>query len=300
MPGCDPMNLAAKIATGASAAVVAVGLVALTAPAVVPFLPHGVQVALAGPVEPIDTVPGTVDDLFRSNGLAEHNVRDSHVSHADVEALYVASAKVWPWDLPAGFQFPSKRGVADTPGPHHRSMGLQAAFSKYAVAVLAAVEAGDYAPDPSRPLDELQDAYQTLFDAGVLGDRRFVEDSIDPLRADAPAASPTPGALTSSYAEGDAIYVATAAAFPMSLPAGYHWRSGRAVTAEGAEIYVWYDWIAANADAARNGDQAAAAALDSASLPFGGAMATDVAGLIATDNYPVLLQMFPLPPGMKL
>jgi len=29
-------------------------------------------------------------------------------------------------------------------------------------------------------------------------------------------------------------------------------------------------------------------------------MATDVAGLIATDNYPVLLQMFPLPPGMKL
>ena len=140
------MNLAAKIATGATAAVVAVGLLALTAPAVVPFLPHRVQVALAGPVEPIDTVPGTVDDLFRANGLAEHEVRDSHVSHADVDALYVAAAKVWPWSLPAGFMFPGNRGVADTPGPHYRSMGLQAAFSKWATASLDAVQAGDLDP----------------------------------------------------------------------------------------------------------------------------------------------------------
>jgi len=183
------MNRTAKITTGVTVAVVAVGLLALTAPAVVPFLPHSVQVALAGTAEPIDTVPGTVDELLRANGLGEHEVLDSHVSHADVEALYVASAKIWPWTLPTGFKFPGRRGVADTPGPHNRAMGLQSAFSKWAVASLDEVRSGDLgAAAGADRLNEVEAAYRVLFDAGVLGDRKFIEKAVDPLRADgAPA-----------------------------------------------------------------------------------------------------------------
>ena len=35
-------------------------------------------------------------------------------------------------------------------------------------------------------LDEVEDATQTLLDARVLSDRRFIEDSITPLRQSAP------------------------------------------------------------------------------------------------------------------
>ena len=179
------MNRTAKITTGITVAVVAVGLLALTAPVVVPFLPHRVQEALTGPVGPIETVPGTVDDLFRANGLDEHEPLDSHVSHADVEALYVASAKVWPWSLPADFKFPGRRGVADTPGSHLRNMGLASAFSKWATASLDSVRAGDYEPGAADALlDEVEAAYRILFDADVLGDSRFIENAVDPLRTD--------------------------------------------------------------------------------------------------------------------
>ena len=49
--------------------------------------------------------------------------------------------------------------------------------------VLEAVKAGGVDPDAAdHLLDEVEDATQTLLDARVLSDRRFIADSVDPLR----------------------------------------------------------------------------------------------------------------------
>lgn len=103
-------------------------------------------------------------------------------------------------------------------------------------------------------------------------------------------------------ADGAAAYDVAAASFDLSLPHGYSWASGtdRGTTSDAA-TQVWYDWIAANADAALDGNAAAASALISARgiVPFGGGFREDVVGLIDTSNYEVLLTMFPLPDGMR-
>ena len=66
-------------------------------------------------------------------------------------------------------------------------MGVRAAFSLWAQASLEAVKAGGVDPDAAdHLLDEVEDATQTLLDARVLSDRRFIEDSITPLRQSAP------------------------------------------------------------------------------------------------------------------
>ena len=176
-------NLAVKIALIGGSALTLVGLAALAAPAYIPFLPHRVQEALAGPAGAIDTTPGTVEELFLANEIGPRKALDMHVSHADVEGFYVASAKIWPWTLPPDFKFPGRRGIADTPGPHFRSMGLSSAFSKWATASLDAVKSGDLtAAEANELLDDVEDAYRTLFDAEVLSDHGFIERAVDPLR----------------------------------------------------------------------------------------------------------------------
>lgn len=103
-------------------------------------------------------------------------------------------------------------------------------------------------------------------------------------------------------AEDAAAYDSATASFDLSLPHGYSWTSGadRGTTSD-AGTQVWYDWIAANADAALAGDAEAARALVSAQglVPFGGGFQEDVVGLIESSNYAVLLTMFPLPDGMR-
>jgi len=105
------------------------------------------------------------------------------------------------------------------------------------------------------------------------------------------------------HVQGGAAYDAATVAFEFSLPQGYSWTAGadRAVTTDAATQYVWYDWIAANADAALAGDSEAAQLLASArdTIPFEGAFRDDVRELIDTSNYGVLLRMFPLPDGMR-
>ena len=162
-----------------------VGLVALAGWTVVPLLPERAQAALAGT---IDTVPGTVEELFSQTGLGQFAESEpSRVSHADVDEEYVISATIWPWTLPPGWGFPKSRGVGDTPGHHYNGMGVRAAFSLWAQASLEAVKAGGVDPDAAdHLLDEVEDATQTLLDARVLSDRRFIEDSITPLRQSAP------------------------------------------------------------------------------------------------------------------
>ena len=168
------MNLSAKITIGFSALAV-VGLVALTAPAIAPLLPQQVQVALGGT---IDTVPGTVDELF-----AKTESGDARVTHADVDDEYVTAASIWPWSLPPGWGFPRNRGVADTPGSHFDGMGVKAAFSLWATASLEAVRADDLDPAAANLLlDEVEDAYETLRDARLLSDRGFIAASVTPLR----------------------------------------------------------------------------------------------------------------------
>ena len=62
-------------------------------------------------------------------------------------------------------------------------MGVRAAFSLWAETSLESVKAGRLEPDAAdHLLDEVEDATQTLLDARVLSDRRFIEDSIAPLR----------------------------------------------------------------------------------------------------------------------
>ena len=129
------MKLASKITIGVSALVV-VGLLALVTPLVVPVLPHSVQVALGGT---IDTVPGTVDELFAQTGLGEDGqYGDSKVTHAEVDEEYVLAATIWPWSLPPDWKFPKSRGAGDTPGYHWNGMGVKAAFSIWASAALEA------------------------------------------------------------------------------------------------------------------------------------------------------------------
>jgi hypothetical protein len=174
------MKLAAKITTGVSVLVV-VGLVALVTPVIVAVLPHSVQVALGGT---IDTVPGTVDELFARTGLGEDGqYGDAKVTHAEVDEEYVLAATIWPWSLPPDWKFPKSRGAGDTPGYHWNGMGVKAAFSIWASASLEAVKAGDLSPDAANDLlDEVQAAYQTLLDEGVLSDRGFIAESVTPLR----------------------------------------------------------------------------------------------------------------------
>jgi len=159
----------------ATSAVVIASLVAIAAPVIVPFLPRQVEVALSGTIH---TTPGTVDDLF-----AKTESGDSEVSHADVDKEYVIAASIWPWSLPPGWGFPRNRGVADTAGRHWDGMGVKAAFSTWVTASLEAVKAGNLTPDTANDLlDEVESAYQTLFDAGMLSDRSFIARSVTPLR----------------------------------------------------------------------------------------------------------------------
>ena len=66
-------------------------------------------------------------------------------------------------------------------------MGVRVAFSLWAQASLEALKAGGVDPDAAdHLLDEVEDATQTLLDARVLSDRRFIEESITPLRQIAP------------------------------------------------------------------------------------------------------------------
>ncbi len=65
-------------------------------------------------------------------------------------------------------------------------MGLQAAFSKWAIASLDEVRSGDLgAAAGADRLNEVEAAYRVLFDAGVLGDSQFIENAVDPLRTGA-------------------------------------------------------------------------------------------------------------------
>ena len=175
------MHLRTKLVAGATSVAVFAGLVALAAPAVVPLLPSQVQVVLGGTIK---TVPGTAEELFERTGLGESGeYGSSRVTHADVNDEYVIAASIWPWTLPPGWGFPKNRGVADTPGQHWNGMGVHAAFSLWAKTSLEAVEAGDLAPDAANDLlDEVEDATRTLLEEGVISDRRFIEDSVTPLR----------------------------------------------------------------------------------------------------------------------
>jgi hypothetical protein len=174
------MNRTAKISIGVAAAAI-VGLLAIAAPAIVPVLPQQLQVGLGGT---IDTVPGTVDELFRETGVGgSGQYGDSPVTHAEVDEEYVIAASIWPWSLPPGWAFPKNRGVPDTPGHHWNGMGVKAAFSTWATASLEAVKAGELTPDAANDLlDEVEDATQTLLDAGLLSDRGFIARSVTPLR----------------------------------------------------------------------------------------------------------------------
>ena len=174
------MKVAAKITIGVCALVV-VGLVALITPIVIAVLPHSVQVSLGGT---IDTVPGTVDELFAQTGLGEDGqYGDSKVTHAEVDEEYVVAATIWPWSLPPGWKFPKSRGAADTPGYHWNGMGVKAAFSIWAAASLEAVKAGELSTtDANQLLDSVEAAYDALLDEGVLTDRGFIAESVTPLR----------------------------------------------------------------------------------------------------------------------
>ena len=164
---------------------VVLGLVALITPLVmplvVPVLPHSVQDALGGT---IDTVPGTVDELFAKTGLGEDGqYGDSKVTHAEVDEEYVVAATIWPWSLPPGWKFPKSRGAADTPGYHWNGMGVKAAFSIWAAASLEAAKAGELSTtDVNELLDSVEAAYEALLDEGVLTDRGFIAESVTPLR----------------------------------------------------------------------------------------------------------------------
>lgn len=176
------MKLASKLTTGAAVSVVILGLGALALPAILPFLPSRAQVALGGT---IDTVPGTVNDLYARTGTADHATKADEVgiTHAAVDEEYVIAASIWPWDLPADWRFPRSRGVADTPGHHWNGMGVKAAFSIWATATLDEARSGDLTEaEANRLLDEVTDATDTLIAAGLLTDSHFVARSVDPLR----------------------------------------------------------------------------------------------------------------------
>lgn len=166
-------------------AVTIAGLIALAAWTIVPMLPQQAQAALVGT---IDTVPGTVEELFAQTGLGAYaEGGPSRVSHADVDDEYVIAATIWPWTLPPDWGFPKSRGVGDTPGHHYNGMGVRASFSLWAKASLDAVKAGGLAPGAAEHLlDEVEDATRTLLDARVLSDARFVENSVTPLRQSEP------------------------------------------------------------------------------------------------------------------
>ena len=70
-----------------------VGPVALAAWTVVPLLPERAQAALAGT---IDTVPGTVEELFSQTGLGQFAESEPSRVSADVDEEYVISATIWP------------------------------------------------------------------------------------------------------------------------------------------------------------------------------------------------------------
>lgn len=179
------MNKLAVTAIWVVSVLTVVGLMAIAASIFVPLLPQQAQRALIGT---IDTVPGTVEELFVQTGLGEFGTAGpSRVSHADVDDEYVIAATIWPWTLPPDWGFPKSRGVGDTPGHHYNGMGVRAAFSLWAKASLDAVEAGALTPDAAEHLlDEVEGATQTLLNARVLSDARFVADSITPLRQSDP------------------------------------------------------------------------------------------------------------------
>ncbi|WP_314506057.1 hypothetical protein [uncultured Microbacterium sp.] len=169
----------------AVSALTVVGLLALAAWAVVPFLPQQAQAALAGT---IDTVPGTVDDLFAETGIGHYAPAGRQdVTHAEVDEEYVAAATIWPWTLPPDWGFPRSRGVRDTPGHHYNGMGVRAAFALWAQTSLEAVKSGAVAgATADHLLDEVEEATRTLLEARVLSDARFIERSITPLRQTSP------------------------------------------------------------------------------------------------------------------
>ncbi len=185
MDSVSGMNKLTVVAIWTVSALTIVGLIALAASSIVPFLPQQAQAALAGT---IDTEPGTVEELFAETGMgAFAQDGPQRVSHADVDEEYVTAATIWPWTLPPDWGFPQSRGVRDTPGHHYNGMGVRAAFSLWATASLEAVKAGGLGPDAAEHLlDEVEDATRKLLDARVLSDRRFIEDSITPLRQSIP------------------------------------------------------------------------------------------------------------------
>jgi hypothetical protein len=170
------VSRAAKIAIVAASFLVVVGLVVLTLPLFLPYLPSQAQVVLG---RTIDTVPGTVDELFTET-LGDP---DEDVTHEDADDEYVDAASIWPWALPPGWGFPEHRGIPDVGHRHWDGMGVQGAFSLWAKASLEAVESGNLTDEEAIALlDEVEDATETLLEADILSDVRFIEQSVTPLR----------------------------------------------------------------------------------------------------------------------
>jgi len=175
------MKLRTKFAVGAGSALLVVSLVGLSSPVWMPLLPQQWQQTLGGQIQ---TRQGTVDELFRLTDTGPYRIPSAdEPTHAEVDEEYRLAAAVWPWDLPPHWSFPNNRGVPDVPGHHWTGMGVKAAFALWAQRSLDAVRAGALEDaDADHLLDEVEDAYRTLFAEGLLTDRRFVEASIDPLR----------------------------------------------------------------------------------------------------------------------
>lgn len=164
------------------AILVVIGLLVSGVYIVAPLLPQQAQSVLIGT---IDTVPGSVDDLFRETGTGPYALGSPKpVSHDDVDAQYVTAASIWPWTLPPDWGFPKGRGVADTPGGHWNGMGIKAAFSLWASASLGAVKSGALTGSAAEHmLDQVEAATERLLAERLLTDRGFIANSVTPLRS---------------------------------------------------------------------------------------------------------------------
>lgn len=174
-------RIGTKLLVTAGSLLVIAALVALILPVLVPFLPAPAQRVLGGT---ITTVPGTVEELLAGADIGDgRKAGDLKLSHADVDDEYVFAASIWPWQLPQDWAFPRYRGAPDTPGQHWNGMGIAAAYSKYATAVLDTVRTGELSDaEANAMLDELEGATRILLTERVLSDRSFIDRQISPLR----------------------------------------------------------------------------------------------------------------------
>lgn len=104
------------------------------------------------------------------------------------------------------------------------------------------------------------------------------------------------------YAAAATYFGADEATVELPLPDGYIWPAGADsdIASDGfPDVQVWYDWVAAHADAAVHGDETAAATLADMSIPLGQAFDARVRVLIDDRDYAALLELLPLPTGMR-